>query len=256
MGWPIYAGVLLFLFGLLMGSFFNVCIYRIPNAVSIIRPSSHCDSCGHPLAPLDLVPVLSWLFLERKCRYCKAPVSARYLLVELLTGTFFVLLFVKFGLTWQLPLYLAFISILVVVSFIDIDHRYIPDRFVLIGLVLAGLSFFIPRITWQDALTGGMIGGGSLLLMDLSGRLLFKKEGMGFGDVKLMGMAGLFLGVSRTIVSLLSAVWVAAIVGIVVLRKRKPDADHYMPFGPFLAVGCVLSIFFGNELVRWYLSLF
>jgi len=258
MFWSIYAGVLVFLFGTLMGSFYNVCIYRIPNSMSVVKPPSHCENCSHPLAPLDLIPILSWVLLGRKCRYCKAPLSVRYPLIELLTGVLFVLLFIKFRLSWQFLLYLAFISILIMVAFIDIDHRYIPDRFVLIGLALGAGSLFIPMISWQDSLFGGLIGGGSLLLMDLSGRLVFKKEGMGFGDVKLMGMAGLFLGVQRTIVSLLAAVWVAAVVGIVILHRRKEgkeETDHYMPFGPFLAAGCALSIFFGKELVRWYLSL-
>lgn len=255
MFWDIYAGIMAFIFGIIMGSFYNVCIYRIPNSMSVIKPHSHCENCSHTLAPLDLIPVLSWILLKGKCRYCRAPISIRYPLIELSTGILFVLLCFKFQLTWPLLLYLIFVSILILVAFIDIDHRIIPDRFVIMGVIIGIISLFIPMISWQDALFGGLIGGGSLLLIDLTGRILFKKEGMGFGDVKLMGMAGIFLGVQRTIVSLLAAVWVAAIVGIVVLRKRKDDTDHYMPFGPFLAAGCVFSIFLGKELVHWYLSL-
>ncbi len=279
MFWYIYMGALVFLFGMMMGSFYNVCIHRIPNSLSVITPPSHCENCGHLLKPLDLIPIMSWILLGRKCRYCKAPVSARYALVELLTGVLFVLLYLKFQLTGQFLLYLVFGSILLLVAFIDIDHRIIPDRFIVMGLILGVISLVIPAISllsngtlpsdsvnesvfvqivsaipWKEALFGALIGGGSLLLVDLLGRIFYKKEGMGFGDVKLMGMAGLFLGVQRTVVSLLVAIWAAAIVGIIVLRIRKEKTDHYMPFGPFLAAGCVLSIFFGKELIRWYLS--
>lgn len=256
MFWTIYTGVIIFLFGLIMGSFFNVCIYRIPNGQSILYPPSHCGSCNHPLAPLDLVPILSWLFLRRKCRYCKAPISARYPLVELLTGLLYLALFIKFHLSWNLLFYLAFISLLILVSFIDLDHRIIPDRFILIGLALAIGMYFTPwGLGWKDALIGAVIGAGSLLLVDLAGRIFFKKEGMGFGDVKLMGMAGLFLGIQQTIVSLLLGIWAAAVVGVILLRIRKDEADHYIPFGPFLAFGCTLAIFGGKEMVSWYLSL-
>ena len=255
MFWDIYMGILVFLFGIMLGSFYNVCIHRIPLSLSIIRPPSHCESCSHTLAPLDLIPIFSWVFLGRKCRYCKAPISCRYPLIELLTGALFVLLYLKFQMTWQFLFYLIFVSILIIVTFIDIDHRIIPDRFIVIGLILGAFSLLMPLMTsWKDALFGALVGAGSLLLVDLAGRIFFKKEGMGFGDVKLMGMAGLFLGTQRTLVSLLIAVWTAAIAGIIVLRVRKEKTDHYIPFGPFLAAGCVFSIFFGNELVRWYVS--
>ncbi|MHB8962691.1 MAG: prepilin peptidase [Saccharofermentanales bacterium] len=257
MFWTIYFGIILFLFGLIMGSFYNVCIYRIPEGLSIITPPSHCGNCNHRLGALDLIPVVSWLALGRKCRYCHAPIAWRYPLVELLTGVLFASLFLKFGLTWELPFYLVFVSILIMVTFIDIDHRIIPDRFVLAGLALAIGSLFTPwAISWKDALIGAAIGGGTLLIADLAGRVFFKKEGMGFGDVKLMAMAGIFLGIKQISVAFLLAVWIAAIVGVILLRVRSKDSDHYMPFGPFLALGCTLSIFFGNEIVVWYLSTF
>lgn len=257
MFWTVYFGIILFLFGLIMGSFYNVCIYRIPEGQSIVSPPSHCGSCNHQLAPLDLIPVISWLALGRRCRYCKAPIAWRYPLVELLTGALFVSLFLKFGLSWELPFYLVFISLMVMVAFIDIDHRIIPDRFILTGLALGiGLLFTPWGISWKQALIGGAIGGGSLILVDLAGRVFFKKEGMGFGDIKLMLMAGIFLGMQQTVISLLLAVWIAAVAGVILIRIRGNDSDHYMPFGPFLALGCTLSIFFGNELAAWYISMF
>ncbi|MHB1454472.1 MAG: prepilin peptidase [Saccharofermentanales bacterium] len=257
MFWTIYIGAIIFLFGLIMGSFFNVCIYRIPEGLSVISPPSHCGSCNHRLSALDLIPIVSWLALGRKCRYCRAPIAWRYPLVELLTGILYVLLFIKFGLSWELPFYIVFISLMIMVAFIDIDHMIIPDRFVLIGLALGIGSLFMPwAISWKDALIGAVIGGGSLLIADVAGRVFFKKDGMGFGDVKLMAMAGIFLGIRRTSVAFLLAVWIAAIVGIILLRIRNKNTDHYMPFGPFLALGCTLSILFGNEIVAWYLSTF
>ena len=258
MFWQIYMGALIFLGGIMLGSFYNVCIYRIPLSMSVIRPSSHCENCHHALAPLDLVPVFSWVLLGRKCRYCKAPISFRYPMVELLTGLLFLLLYLKFQLSPSFFLYLVFVSILIIIAFIDIDHRIIPDRFIIIGLVLGVIALLAPMgsvFAWKDALFGALVGGGSLLLMDIAGRIFFKKEGMGFGDVKLMAMAGILLGFQRTAVSLLIAVWIAAVAGIIVLRTRKDPEDHYIPFGPFLAAGCVFSIFFGKELIRWYISL-
>lgn len=278
MFWTIYLGFIIFLLGLILGSFYNVCIYRIPEELSIISPPSHCGSCNHTLAPLDLIPVLSWCLLGRKCRYCKAPISYRYPLIEALTGLLFVLLFIKFQLSWDLLFYMVFVSILIIITFIDIDHRIIPDRFIVMGLVVGVASLATPililiskdafsnietskipsiilsLLPWKNALIGGSIGGGSLLVIDIAGRIFFKKEGMGFGDVKLMFMAGIFLGAQQTVIALLIAVWTAAIAGIVIIRIRKGNDDHYMPFGPFLAIGCVFSIFLGNTLVNWYLS--
>ncbi len=274
-------GVFIFLAGLVMGSFYNVCIYRIPAGQSVLFPPSHCAACGHRLSWLDMIPVLGWLLLKRKCRYCKAPVSARYPLVELLTAGLFLLSFAVFGMSWQLASALIFLSVLIMVAFIDWDHQIIPDRFHVVLLILAAVSLFMPLIPflgdgaaalrnapegaagrifaivpWKDALFGALIGGGSLLLTDIAGRILFKKEGMGFGDVKLMLAAGLFLGVSRTVIALLAAIWAGAAAGIVILKKSKPGDAHYMPFGPFLAAGCAVSLFWGESLARWYLSFF
>ncbi|MHB1483956.1 MAG: prepilin peptidase [Saccharofermentanales bacterium] len=256
MFWTVYIGAIIFLFGLIMGSFFNVCIYRVPMNLSIISPPSHCGSCNHKLAPLDLIPVFSWIMLGRKCRYCKALISWRYPLVEFLTAVLFVLAFMKFQLSLDLPFYLALISILIIITFIDIDHRIIPDRFIIIGLILDIFFLASHRFTnWQNALIGGLIGGGSILLIDLSSRIIFKKEGMGFGDVKLMLMTGIFLGITQTVVALLAAVWIGAIAGVIILKTRKDKDDHYMPFGPFLAAGCILAIFIGESLAKWYIGM-
>jgi len=278
MFWTIYIGVIVFILGLVMGSFYNVCIYRIPEGLSIITPPSRCGNCKHSLAPGDLIPVISWLMLGRKCRYCKEPISWRYPLVEIITGLLFLFLFIKFQLTRELPFYLIFISILIIIAFIDIDHRIILDRFIVAGLILDIIFILMPFfialskgvlstieieeiphvlfsiVSWKDALLGGVIGGGSLLVIDMVGRIFFKKEGMGFGDVKLMFMAGIFLGTRLTVVSLLVAVWIAAVIGIIVIRIRQKSDDHYMPFGPFLALGCAFSIFFGDSLLNWYFA--
>lgn len=320
MFWNIYIGTIIFIFGLVLGSFYNVCIYRIPEGKSIINPPSHCGNCNQVLAPLDLIPVLSWVMLGRKCRYCKSPISYRYPLIELLTGFLFLLSYIKYSISWDLLFVLIFISIMIIITFIDIDHRIIPDRFIVIGLILSILYMFEPiwmtvikiitiknnfsftmlfnlfkAFPWQNAVIGALVGAGCMLLVDVLGRVFYKKEGMGFGDVKLMLFAGLFLGLQKTIVALLFSIWIGAIAGIIILRMRNKhkhkdneenivknknenlveesedeniaeeseyenvddeNEDHYMPFGPFLAAGCIFSIFFGEAIFRWYFTLF
>lgn len=257
MPFNIFYLMLFFVGGLVLGSFYNVCIFRIPREESIAFPASHCTSCGHTLGSADLFPVFSWLFLKGKCRYCNAKISARYLFVELLTGIVFAGAYFAFGLTLALAFHLIFASILIMVTFIDIDHRIIPDRFIIAGLVLAVGSLFLVRdVSWKEALIGGAIGGGLLLAVDLLGRLIFKKEGMGLGDVKLMLMAGLYLGTVKTIVALLAAVWIGAVAGVIILKRRKDSEDRYMPFGPFLALGSMISVLAGKMIADYYLSLF
>ena len=275
----IYLGTVIFIFGLLMGSFYNVCIYRIPEDISIVKPPSHCPYCNHRLSYLDMIPVLSHLFLKGKCRYCGEKISWRYSLVELLTGAMFLVSYLRLGVNAELGFFLVFISFMIIITFIDIDYRIIPDRFFISGLILSVAYLFSPLIfkgeykgslfgesvniqsisdlPVKSALTGALIGGGFLLVIDLIGRLIFKKEGMGFGDVKLMTWTGLFLGLRGTIVSLLLAVWIGAVAGVILLkiRKNRNEDDKYMPFGPFLTIGSVIGAFFAQQIINWYVSM-
>lgn len=279
MFWNLYFGTIVFLIGLAMGSFFNVCIYRIPAGISIVTPPSHCTVCNHRLSSLDLIPVISLLFLKGKCRYCHAKVSYRYLLVEILTAALFLFTYFRLGISIELVVFIIFISLLILIAFIDFDHQIIPDRFVVIGFVLSLSYLFLPLIShlnfshalfsgfneidgfsdlpFKSALFGGLVGTGSLLAADIAGRFIFKKESMGFGDVKLMAWVGIFLGLKGVIVALLFAVWTGALVGVFLLRIRRfqNDDNRYMPFGPFLAIGSLISAFFAGDIVNWYLGL-
>ena len=272
--------ILIFILGITIGSFLNVCIYRIPAGLSVVRPPSRCPSCETRLKPLDLVPIFSWIFLKGRCRYCGEKISPRYMLVELLTGILFILAFQSFGFTLGLLAALTFISLLVAVTFIDIDTQTIPNGLVLFGLV-AGIAFVFTKIIpgykagyWQnalDALYGLLVGFVPLLLINLGAMLILKKEGMGGGDMKLMAVAGLFLGLKYTILALIIAIYVGGIVGAVILlsariKQRKAqdeNADepedseqqgHYMAFGPFLALGSLISMLYGSAVIDWYIN--
>lgn len=274
----IFTSIFIFSLGMVMGSFFNVCIYRLPENQSVVNPPSHCCACNHKLSFLDMIPVLSLVLLRGRCRYCNTKITSRYALVELLTGLLFLLSYFMTGISLELVFYLVFISIMMIITFIDIDHRIIMDRFAVIGLLLAFAYLFaalIPSAAFshslyygfsginsvsdlpiRSALLGGLIGACSLLAVDLLGRAIYKKESMGFGDVKLMAWAGIFLGVKGVIVALIFAVWIAAVIGLILLRvrKRSGNQDHQMPFGPFLAAGSVFAVFFAGTVVTWYLS--
>ena len=249
--------ILFFLAGIILGSFYNVCIYRIPRDQSVAFPASHCTSCGHALSSADLVPVFSWIFLRGICRYCKSKISVRYPLVESLTGMIFAGIYLVSGITMTTAFNLVFASLMIIITFIDIDFRIIPDRFIITGTILAVVKFFVVKdLNWTEVVIGGVIGGGVLLLVDLAGRIFYKKEGMGLGDVKLMLMAGAYLGYANTIVALLGAIWIGAIAGIIILRSNRTREDNYMAFGPFLALGSLIALFGGKQIIQFYLSLF
>ncbi|HHU79120.1 MAG TPA: prepilin peptidase [Clostridiales bacterium] len=243
--------------GLLMGSFFNVCIYRVPRDQSIVKPASRCTSCGTRLAWRDLMPVISWVSLGGKCRYCKSPISYRYTLVELLTGLIFVVLYLKFGISGSFLTYAILCSILIIATLIDLDFQIIPDGLVLTGaifallLIPAGLS-----VHWKDALLGMLAGGGTFLLIALLSSWILKKEGMGGGDIKLMGMIGLFIGWKLTALSILLSIYAGGIIGGLLMLLRKKKRGDAIPYGPFIAAGTVIAILYGNDLIQWYILTF
>ncbi len=239
-----------FLYGLLFGSFFNVCIYRIPAGLSIIRPGSRCGTCEHPLAWKDLMPILSYVSLGAKCRYCKALISVRYPLVELLTGILFVLVYLKFGLTFLFLKYLVLVSILIVLSFIDWDHKIIPDRLNLgIGILAVATLAYQPEITWIQGAIGFAVGGGFLFLIALL------TGAMGGGDIKLMAAAGLMLGTSQIIIALYFGFIVGGVVSLFLLLMKIKGRKDAIAFGPYLSIGIIIAVFYGNEMMARYLQL-
>lgn len=257
--------IMVFILGLLVGSFANVCIYRIPDGKSIVVPPSACMSCGSRLRPLDLVPVFSFLFLKGKCRYCGKPVSSRYPLVELMTAAVFTGVFAKYGLT---PYFFAFIflmTILIIVFFIDIDHRIIPDGLVIAGLA-GGIALFAWNIykpmsvvygdeKWWTPLLGAISGSGILLAVAIIGLIIYKSDdAMGMGDVKLLAPIGVFLGWRLGLAALFISIVLAGIVSLVLIITGVKKKKDTIPFGPFIVIGTFLTILFGWDLLNWYTS--
>ncbi len=251
-------GITIFLIGLVIGSFSNVCIYRLPRNESVIFPASHCPACNQSIKWYDNIPLLSYLLLKGKCRYCQSRISAQYPLVEFLTGFIYLALFLFYGLQLKTLVYMLFCSALIIITFIDLKEQIIPDVISLPLLVIGFLlSIFIKNISPIDSLLGILSGGGTLLLVAIVGSYLFKKEAMGGGDIKLAAMIGAFLGWQLTLLSLFLGFFFGAIVGVVVLikNKGKNEKSDSIPFGPFIALGSVLTLFFGKAILNWYFIL-
>ena len=251
-------GVVVFLFGSCIGSFLNVCIYRIPENRSIVSPGSSCPSCKTAIPFYLNIPILSYLFLKGKCRFCNHDISARYPLIEALTGIFALLLFLKFGLTPALLYWFVFISVLITISFIDFDHQIIPDIISLPGIVIFASSFyFFPEMTITDTILGILIGGGSLYAVAFLYSLLRKQEGMGGGDIKLLAMIGAATGIKGVFFTIFTGSLLGTIFGILLMVSSKiKDIKLKIPFGPFLSAGAILYIFYGEQLIQWYFNSF
>ncbi len=245
------------LFGLLIGSFLNVVIFRFPRGESIAFPASHCPSCNHQIKPWENIPLLSFLFLRGKCSSCKTSISWRYPLVEALTAFIFYLSFLEFGLTWDLAVFALFGSLLIAIAFIDIDHLIIPDSMIIIGF-LPGIYLWLTRdgqmLTPQVL---GFIGlGGMFWAIRYFGEMAFKKEAMGFGDVKFAAMAGFVLGWDVGIVSMFLAFLSATLLFAVLIPSGVIHRKQQVPFGPFICIGIWLGLLWGQELIDWYLTMF
>lgn len=269
--------VFVFFFGLIIGSFLNVCIVRIPGGKSIVLPASACVKCGTPIRPYDNIPVVSYLFLGGKCRKCKNPISAMYPIVEFLTGLLFLGCYEVFGLTAEGLKWAIFSAIMIVLVFTDLRERILPDvvNFTGLGLGLL-LSFFTtpvdgtafaltkrifqfpppaPVLSFVDALLGAAAGSGLLWLVSEGYFRLRGREGMGMGDVKMMLMAGAFLGLKRTLLTIFTGSVLGSVLGIMVIVARRKDSDYELPFGTFLGMAALLVVFFGTPIVYWYQGL-
>lgn len=246
---------IVFFFGASVGSFLNVCIYRIPEGRSIVSPPSACPRCGSRIRWHDNVPVLGWILLKGRCRDCGSPISPRYPLVEGLCGILTILLLMRFGVSFTFISFWILTMALVAVTFIDLDHRIIPDVITLPGIVAGFVSsFFLPWLSWKNSLLGIVVGGGILLLVAYGYEFLTKKEGMGGGDVKLLAMMGAFLGWKAIFFILFAASLTGSVVGLVLMRLSGSDGKLAIPFGPFLSLGAVIYLFVGKEVIIWYLG--
>jgi len=259
-----------FLFGLMVGSFLNVCIWRIPAEEQVVKGRSHCRSCGKQIAAYDNIPLVSWVLLGGKCRRCKAPISWSYPAVELATGLLFAAVLARFGWTNVGFVYAVFGAALIVLSVIDLREMILPDEITLPGISLGVIvSFFVPELHGAAARWGGLwagvigalAGSGVIYGIGWVGTKLFRRklkaigeeEAMGFGDVKLMAMVGSVIGLWKVLlVSLILAPMSGAVIGLAIKARTKQEI---IPFGPFLVAGTLVAVFSGDSIIHWYRGL-
>lgn len=251
--------ILLAVFGLVWGSFLNVVIYRLPLGESLVKPPSRCPECRRRIKWYDNIPVISYVLLGGKCRFCRAKISAVYPAVEALTAVCFIIVYFHNLRFFDLQFFAdcLFASALIALGFIDYFHQIIPDHISLPVLALALVyAPFRYDLNLRQALVGAVAGGGFLLLVYLVYLLWRKKEGLGMGDVMMMLMVGAYLGLSRTILTLLLSSVVGAIFGLLLMKFRGKDMKFALPFGSFIAPAAFVALIWGDQLITWYLSLF
>lgn len=244
-----------FLAGMCIGSFLNVCIHRLPAGQSIVFPGSRCPRCRSAIRFYDNIPMVSFLWLRGRCRHCRASIGWRYPLVEALSGLLALALFIEFGLSPLTGIYFVFVSLLLVITFIDIDHRIIPDVITLPGIPLfMVISFAVPTTSFLDSLMGIVVGGGGLLLVAWTYQLIARRDGMGGGDIKLLAMIGALLGWQGVVFTIFAGSAVGSLTGLVIMIKTRGGMKLAVPFGPFLSLGAVVYIFWGPRIIGWYFS--
>ena len=273
----IAAAIFMFALGLVIGSFLNVCILRIPREESVVLPPSHCPACNAAIKAYDNIPVLSWLLLGGRCRKCQARISPLYPSVEALTGLLFLACYLAFGLSTELLKWSVFAALLVVLTITDIRERILPDKVNFLGLGLGlglslvtnpidGTALWLSRrmfdfppplrvLSLGDAVLGAAAASGLLWLVAEGYFRLRGREGMGLGDVKMMAMAGAFLGVERGLLTILLGSLLGSVIGAAVITVGRKGTDFELPFGTFLGAGALLVVFFGSPALAWYRSL-
>jgi len=239
--------------GAMVGSFLNVCIYRLPIGKSIVWPASACAQCGRLLAWFENIPIVSWTLLRGRCRTCKKPISGRYPLVESLTALMFAAAWWYYGPTWLFVSRILFGCALIVLFAIDLEHFLLPDRVTLPGIVVGFLiSAFTGNPGWMSSLIGIVAGGGLLWLLAEVWSRLRNVEAMGFGDVKMLAMIGAFLGWRLTFVAVLLGTFVGSALGLALIVSKRGGLQTMLPFGTFLALGAGLAATVGQALLDWY----
>lgn len=247
--------ILIFILGLIVGSFSNVCIYRIPRNESIIFPASHCPKCRSNISLKDNIPLISYILLKGRCRNCKSKISIRYPVVELLTGLIYLIIYLIYGLSIQSLIYIILSSALIIIAFIDLNEQIVPDVISLPGIVIGFIiSFFVSYISFINSALGVIVGGGIILVIGLAGSVIFKKEAMGGGDVKLAAMIGAFLGWRYIIISLFLGFFLGAVVGIILILSKIKNREDTVPFGPFIALGSMITLLWGEKIIFWYIG--
>ncbi len=253
-----------FALGLIIGSFLNVCICRMPGGMSVVSPSSRCVSCGTPIKFYDNVPILSYILLRGRCRSCKARLSIQYPLVEFLNAALYIIVLNRFGFgsVAVLLVYLVFISSLIVIFFIDLEHQIIPNSITFPGMLLAVIlgSTILPDpflqselLGFKASITGFLAGGGSFYLIAVIGKAIFKKDAMGGGDIKMMAMVGGLLGWKGVLLTTFLGSLLGSVTGVSLILLKGREWGSKIPFGPYLAIGALVSLFLGQDIFRWYI---
>lgn len=246
----------IFFLGACIGSFLNVCIYRIPAGLSIVSPPSRCPQCETKIRWWQNIPMVSWLLLRGKCATCKAKISVRYLLVESLTGLLFLQIFTMFAFHPATLVFWTFAAVLVTLTFIDLDHQIIPDIISLPGIILGFATVSLTPLTWSNSILGILLGGGSLWLIAIIYEFLTKNEGMGGGDIKLLAMIGAFLGWKAILPVIFISSCLGTLIGVPLMLRQGASGKLAIPFGPFLSAAALIWLFWGGLLLRWYLGFF
>ncbi|GAB4544488.1 MAG: A24 family peptidase [Thermodesulfovibrionia bacterium] len=255
---------IVFIFGAVIGSFLNVCIYRIPRGSSIVSPPSSCPDCGGKIRFYDNIPIISYIILGGRCRYCKSNISIRYPVVEFINAVLYTLILYRFGINnvYALLVYFTFISSLVVITFIDLEFQIIPDRITIPGIplslifgatILPDPFFRYDLLGFKASLIGILSGGGLFYLIAVVGSAIFKQDAMGGGDIKMMAMIGGLLGWKGVIFTTFVGSLIGSIVGIIIFILKGRKRGIKIPFGPFLAIGAISSLLIGQEALYWYL---
>ena len=243
-------------YGLLIGSFLNVVVYRLPRGQSLVRPPSRCPNCGTTLKWYDNVPVLGWLFLGGRCRHCHVKFSVQYPIVEFITGALFVLI------AWLTPdvalmvSRLVLVCILIVLFGIDLEHQILPNSITLPGIAIGLIFSAITPPGWKDAVIGTLLGGGVLYGIAAAYYAVRREEGLGMGDVKMLAMIGAFLGWKAVLVTLVLSSFSGALVGVALIATQRGGMRVAMPFGTFLALGALAAMLVGDPLIAWYAQFF
>lgn len=245
--------IFVFIFGIVIGSFLNVCIYRIPKEESISLTPSHCCSCNHRLYPLDLIPVMSYIFLKGRCRYCGEKISVRYPIIEMLNGILYVFIYFKFGFTIYALKYFILASLLIVISFIDFKNQDVYTSTIIFGvvsgLIFLAIEYFLYKQPFLYCILGGILG--TLII----GIIVFATRGMGEGDIEIAGVCGLFIGYKLIILDIFLAIVTGGITGLIILGFKIKKPEEKIAFGPFISAGAIAAILCGNEMIHYYLKL-
>ncbi len=238
--------IIFLIYGLFIGSFLNVCIYRIPAGISLVKPPSSCGSCGHRLNYIDMLPVINYIINKGKCKYCKSSYSMQYPLIELLNGILYLLVALKYGFSLNSILYCIIVSMLIVISMIDLKHKIIPDGLIITGVIIGIIYILLDKTIIFNRLIGLGMGLGLFLAIAVL------TNAMGGGDIKLMAVLGLIFGIKGVLFITLFSFVIGAVISVALLTLKMKSRKDEIPFGPFISLSALIYIFYGTEIINWY----